>query len=74
MGLSCRVDRDEESGQREKLVLSETCELITVVLPVPGRLEVTTQHLYFYDLSSDKGEGWYLYFCVLLMLLNLISI
>uniref|UniRef100_A0A8C4R671 Uncharacterized protein n=1 Tax=Eptatretus burgeri TaxID=7764 RepID=A0A8C4R671_EPTBU len=54
--LASLVDRDEESGQREKLVLSETCELITVVLPVPGRLEVTTQHLYFYDLSSDKGE------------------
>uniref|UniRef100_A0A671PKV5 Neurobeachin-like protein 2 n=1 Tax=Sinocyclocheilus anshuiensis TaxID=1608454 RepID=A0A671PKV5_9TELE len=42
--------------QKEKLVLSEECELITIVAVVPGRLEVTTHHLYFYDGSSEKEE------------------
>ncbi|NWR38628.1 NBEL2 protein, partial [Tachuris rubrigastra] len=46
----------KEQSQREKLVVSEDCELITTVAVVPGRLEVTTQHVYFYDGSSDKEE------------------
>uniref|UniRef100_A0A8C1RXY8 Neurobeachin-like protein 2 n=1 Tax=Cyprinus carpio TaxID=7962 RepID=A0A8C1RXY8_CYPCA len=46
----------EEESQKEKLVLSEECELITIVAVVPGRLEVTTHHLYFYDGSSEKEE------------------
>nr|XP_056713128.1 neurobeachin-like protein 2 [Euleptes europaea] len=46
----------KEQSQREKLVIAEDCELITTVAVVPGRLEVTTQHLYFYDGSSDKEE------------------
>ncbi|XP_077160810.1 neurobeachin-like protein 2 isoform X4 [Paroedura picta] len=47
---------NKEQSQREKLVIAEDCELITTVAVVPGRLEVTTQHLYFYDGSSDKEE------------------
>lgn len=50
-----RVEGEEES-QKEKLVLSEECELITIVAVVQGRLEVTTYHIYFYDVSSDKEE------------------
>ena len=50
-----RVEGEDES-QKEKLVLSEDCELITIVAVVPGRLEVTTHHLYFYDGSSEKEE------------------
>lgn len=50
-----RVEGEEES-QKEKLVLSEECELITIVAVVQGRLEVTTHHIYFYDASSDKEE------------------
>lgn len=46
----------EDGNQKEKLVLSEDCELITIVAVVPGRLEVTTHHLYFYDGSSEKEE------------------
>ncbi|XP_063076336.1 neurobeachin-like protein 2 isoform X2 [Engraulis encrasicolus] len=46
----------EEESQKEKLVLSEDCELITNISVVPGRLEVTTHHLYFYDASSEKEE------------------
>ncbi|NXR74405.1 NBEL2 protein, partial [Pycnonotus jocosus] len=46
----------KEQNQREKLVVSEDCELITTVAVVPGRLEVTTQHVYFYDGSGEKEE------------------
>lgn len=53
--LAFRGEGEDES-QKEKLVLSEDCELITIVAVVPGRLEVTTHHLYFYDGSSDKEE------------------
>lgn len=47
----------EEQSQKEKPVLSEDCELITLMDVIPGRLEVTTQHIYFYDGSSEKEEG-----------------
>ncbi|XP_037705448.1 neurobeachin-like protein 2 isoform X3 [Choloepus didactylus] len=42
--------------QREKLVLSAECQLVTVVAVVPGLLEVTTQHVYFYDGSAERVE------------------
>ncbi|XP_076985630.1 neurobeachin-like protein 2 [Tamandua tetradactyla] len=47
------ADLDE---QREKLVLSAECQLVTVVAVVPGLLEVTTQHVYFYDGSAERVE------------------
>ncbi|KAL5005989.1 hypothetical protein ScPMuIL_017147 [Solemya velum] len=47
---------DEYSG-KEKFVLSEDCELITLVEVIKGRLEVTTTHVYFFDCSSNKEEG-----------------
>uniref|UniRef100_A0A8D2LFB4 Neurobeachin-like protein 2 n=1 Tax=Varanus komodoensis TaxID=61221 RepID=A0A8D2LFB4_VARKO len=53
--LDSHVEPKEQS-QREKLVISEDCELITIVAVIPGRLEVTTQHIYFYDGSSEKEE------------------
>ncbi|XP_075884079.1 neurobeachin-like protein 2 isoform X3 [Nelusetta ayraudi] len=53
--LDDKVEAEDES-QKEKLVLSEECELITIVAVVPGRLEVTTHHIYFYDGSSEKEE------------------
>lgn len=53
--MSLRAE-PKEQNQREKLVVSEDCELITTVAVVPGRLEVTTQHVYFYDGSSEKEE------------------
>lgn len=56
MSCGCRVEA-EEAGQKEKLVLWEDCELVTVVDVVPGRLELTTQHIYFYDSSQEKEEG-----------------
>uniref|UniRef100_A0AAZ3NN02 Neurobeachin-like 1 n=1 Tax=Oncorhynchus tshawytscha TaxID=74940 RepID=A0AAZ3NN02_ONCTS len=47
----------EEAGQKEKLVLWEDCELVSQVDVSPGRLELTTQHIYFYDSSTEKEEG-----------------
>ncbi|XP_068091322.1 neurobeachin-like protein 2 isoform X2 [Hyperolius riggenbachi] len=46
----------KEPNQKEKLIVTEDCELITILDVIPGRLEVTTQHIYFYDLSSEKQE------------------
>lgn len=54
--MRCRAEA-EEASQKEKLVLWEDCELVTVVDVVPGRLELTTQHIYFYDGSQEKEEG-----------------
>lgn len=54
--FNARRAEGEDESQKEKLVLSEDCELITIVAVVPGRLEVTTHHLYFYDCSSEKEE------------------
>uniref|UniRef100_A0A5F8HED5 Neurobeachin-like protein 2 n=1 Tax=Monodelphis domestica TaxID=13616 RepID=A0A5F8HED5_MONDO len=48
--------KENQDSQREKLVLWEDCQLITIVAVIPGRLEVTTQHLYFYDCSVEKEE------------------
>ncbi|XP_077175319.1 neurobeachin-like protein 1 isoform X2 [Paroedura picta] len=54
---STNMDEKEEQSQKEKLVLSEDCELITVINAIPGRLEVTNRHIYFYDGSTEKEEG-----------------
>ncbi|XP_062434599.1 neurobeachin-like protein 1 isoform X1 [Rhea pennata] len=55
--VSATMDEKEEQSQKEKLVLSEDCELITVIDVIPGRLEITTQHIYFFDGSIEKEEG-----------------
>ncbi|KAJ8319878.1 hypothetical protein KUTeg_001465 [Tegillarca granosa] len=47
----------EELNDKEKLVLSEECELVTLVDVIKGRLEVTTTHVYFFDCSQNKEEG-----------------
>lgn len=53
----CGRSEAEEAGQRERLVLWEDCDLVTVMDVSPGRLELTTQHIYFYDGSTEKEEG-----------------
>ncbi|KAM6152194.1 neurobeachin-like protein 1 isoform 1-T1 [Erethizon dorsatum] len=57
--ITARVNTDvkEEQDQKEKSVLTEDCELITVIDVIPGKLEITTQHLYFYDCSVEKEDG-----------------
>ncbi|XP_033620440.1 neurobeachin-like protein 1 isoform X2 [Fukomys damarensis] len=57
--ITARVNTDEKEEQdhKEKLVLTEDCELITVIDVIPGKLEITTQYIYFYDGSIEKEDG-----------------
>ena len=48
---------NEEYTGKEKLILSENCELVTLMDVIKGRLEVTTTHIYFFDYSSNKDDG-----------------
>lgn len=50
------MEAAELDEQREKLVLSAECQLVTVVAVVSGFLEITTQHIYFYDGSAERVE------------------
>nr|XP_020023925.1 neurobeachin-like protein 2 isoform X4 [Castor canadensis] len=54
--LEAPMEAAELDEQHEKLVLSAECQLVTVVAVVPGLLEVTTQHVYFYDGSTERVE------------------
>ncbi|XP_060060817.1 neurobeachin-like protein 2 isoform X4 [Erinaceus europaeus] len=54
--LELAMEATELGQQHEKLVLSAECQLVTVVAVVPGLLEVTTQHVYFYDGSAERVE------------------
>ncbi|XP_045434738.1 neurobeachin-like protein 2 isoform X2 [Pipistrellus kuhlii] len=54
--LETAMEAAELDEQHEKLVLSAECQLVTVVAVVPGLLEVTTQHIYFYDGSAERAE------------------
>jgi hypothetical protein len=53
----CLSTKVEEYTGKEKLVISEDVELVTLVDVIKGRLEVTTTHIYFFDCSSNKEEG-----------------
>lgn len=55
--LISRMEVAELDEQHEKVVLSAECQLVTVVSgAVPGLLEVTTQHVCFYDCSPERVE------------------
>ncbi|XP_053786341.1 neurobeachin-like protein 2 isoform X1 [Desmodus rotundus] len=54
--LETAMQAAELDEQHEKLVLSAECQLVTIVAVVPGLLEVTTQHIYFYDGSAERVE------------------
>jgi hypothetical protein len=45
-----------ETPEKEKLVLKQECELVTLMTVVRGQLELTTSHLYFYDLSPVRED------------------
>lgn len=47
----------EELAGKEKLVLQEECELVTVMEVVKGQLEVTTSHIYFFDHTPSRETG-----------------
>lgn len=44
-----------ETG-KEKMIVSQECELITLMTKVKGRLDVTTNCLYFHDLTPSKED------------------
>ncbi|RZF32077.1 hypothetical protein LSTR_LSTR013881 [Laodelphax striatellus] len=41
---------------REKIVLSQECDLVVLMTAIKGRLDISTTHIYFYDLSPVKEE------------------
>lgn len=43
--------------EKEKTVISDDCELVTLLTVIKGRFEVTTSDIYFLDLSPLKEEG-----------------
>ncbi|KAK7507554.1 hypothetical protein BaRGS_00001489, partial [Batillaria attramentaria] len=55
--ISASSAASEEYTGKEKLVISEDVELVTLVDVIKGRLEITTTHVYFFDCSSIKEEG-----------------
>ncbi|KAK2169991.1 hypothetical protein LSH36_5g09019 [Paralvinella palmiformis] len=57
MQISTASSKTEEIHVKEKLILSEQCELITIMESVKGRLEVTTTHVYFFDGRLEREEG-----------------
>ena len=54
--LTIRSVTEELSG-KEKLVLQEECELVTVMEVVKGQLEVTTNHMHFFDHTPSRETG-----------------
>ncbi|KAF4521974.1 hypothetical protein B566_EDAN012523, partial [Ephemera danica] len=48
---------DAESGGKEKLLLTQECELVTLMSRVKGRLDVTNTHIAFYDLSPLREDS-----------------
>ncbi|XP_023703751.1 neurobeachin-like protein 1 isoform X2 [Cryptotermes secundus] len=45
-----------EAPGKEKLIIQQECELVTLMTVVRGRLELTTGYFYFYDLSPVKED------------------
>jgi len=52
-----RPGTTEELTGKEKLVLTEDCELVTATEVITGRLDVTTTHLYFFDCTLNRENG-----------------
>lgn len=50
-----RLDTGGDSG-KEKLILSQECDLVMLMSVVKGRLDITTIHVYFHDLSAVKED------------------
>jgi hypothetical protein len=57
-------DLDEQGGsssvnaqhEKEKILKSFKCDLIMLMDRIPGRLDITTQHLYFFSDHQEKKE------------------
>jgi len=53
----CRSDATDNIGGKEKLLLSQECELVTLMSRVKGRLDITNTHVTFTDLSPAKEDA-----------------
>ena len=42
---------------KEKLVITEECEMVVMMEVIKGRLEITTSNIYFFDTSPNKEDG-----------------
>lgn len=47
---------DETASKAEILMLKADCDLITMMDPVAGRLEITTRNLYFFELNTAADK------------------
>ncbi|XP_067125871.1 neurobeachin-like protein 1 isoform X3 [Centruroides vittatus] len=45
-----------DTAGKEKSIISEDCELVTLMSAIKGKFEVTTTNIYFFDLSPVKEE------------------
>lgn len=52
-----RNDTTDSLGGKEKLLLSQECELVTLMSRVKGRLDITNTHVSFNDMSPAKEDA-----------------
>lgn len=55
----CSADAEFDVGEdtgKEKLLMSQECELVTLMHVVKGRLDISTMNLYFHDLSPVRED------------------
>lgn len=52
-------ERQRAISETEKSILGEVCDLVTLMDIVPGKLEITTTHVYFYaDETAGRDFQW----------------
>lgn len=54
--IICIYFSPDVSG-KEKIIIQQECELITLMNRVKGRLDVTTNQFIFTDLSQNREDG-----------------
>lgn len=45
------------SDTREKLILAQDCELVTLMSAIKGRFELTNTHFYFHEIPSSSSSS-----------------
>ncbi|XP_063708929.1 neurobeachin-like protein 1 [Culicoides brevitarsis] len=46
-----------ETSEKEKIVIQQECELISLMMRIKGRLDITTNQVIFTDLSPNREDG-----------------
>ena len=60
---------DTDMAESEKFLMSEQCELVTMMSVVRGRFELTSNYIYFFDGQPIKVALLLAPLCVLLLFL-----